>query len=233
MIRRYRRAPHINQELEQTYHQRLQLAMETGIGPSLFGTPAGPPYYTLMATDSSLWRLDLGNYPYMTLTSTTTGPADTVILTDIATGSTSWRFGVMFNPFGQAVISTTSIVYDPSYPTQLPIIALGSQQGFIQILSDGQPQYLLEPVGERQPQVCLRWSNDGGHTWSNEHWAGAGIAGDYKRRVIWRRLGKARDRVYEVSMTDPISWRLIDAHLTATNYDTPIPRYASQMAKMQ
>lgn len=57
------------------------------------------------------------------------------------------------------------------------------------------------------PQVMLRWSDDGGHTWSNEHWASMGKIGKTGQRVIWRRLGmtqKLRDRVYEVSGTDPV-----------------------------
>ena len=55
-------------------------------------------------------------------------------------------------------------------------------------------------------QVMLRWSDDGGHTWSNEYWASMGRIGQYGKRVFWRRLGmtlKLRDRVYEVSGTDP------------------------------
>jgi hypothetical protein len=59
------------------------------------------------------------------------------------------------------------------------------------------------------PQIMLRWSDDGGQTWSSEHWVSAGPQGEYKTRAIWRRLGQARDRVFEVTMTDPIPWRLI------------------------
>ena len=36
------------------------------------------------------------------------------------------------------------------------------------------------------PQVMLRWSDDGGHTYSNEHWRSVGMAGEWGRRVIWR-----------------------------------------------
>jgi hypothetical protein len=72
------------------------------------------------------------------------------------------------------------------------------------------------------PQVMLRWSDDGGHTWSNEHWRSMGMTGQWGRRVIWRRLGmtlKLRDRVYEVSGTDPIKIAIMGAELTvsATN----------------
>jgi hypothetical protein len=66
------------------------------------------------------------------------------------------------------------------------------------------------------PAVMLRWSDDGGHTWSNEHWAEMGRIGRYGTRVIWRRLGmtmKLRDRVYEVSGTDPVKITLIGADL--------------------
>ena len=66
------------------------------------------------------------------------------------------------------------------------------------------------------PQVMLRWSDDGGHTWSNEHWRSMGLTGEWGRRVIWRRLGmtvKLRDRVYEVSGTDPIKIAIMGAEL--------------------
>lgn len=63
------------------------------------------------------------------------------------------------------------------------------------------------------PMVMLRWSDDGGHTWSHEHWVNAGRQGQYTRRAIWRRLGRSRDRVYEVVMSDPIPWRLLAAYL--------------------
>jgi hypothetical protein len=127
-IRRFRRAPHIENELDQVYHFKMQLQLETGMGPALTGGVGG---------------------------------------------------------------------------------------------------------FERQPQVSLRWSNDAGHTWSNEDWKDAGSTGQYRKRVIWRRLGKARSRVYEVMVSDPIVWRLVDAHLNTSAHETPIPRYANQMAKMQ
>jgi hypothetical protein len=66
------------------------------------------------------------------------------------------------------------------------------------------------------PQVMLRWSDDGGHTWSNEHWAAMGKIGATGTRVIWRRLGmtlKLRDRVYEVSGSDPVRIYLTGAEL--------------------
>jgi hypothetical protein len=68
-------------------------------------------------------------------------------------------------------------------------------------------------------QVMLRWSDDGGHTWSNEHWASMGKLGEYGKRVIWRRLGmtaKLRDRVYEISGSDPVKIAIMGAELSVT-----------------
>jgi len=66
------------------------------------------------------------------------------------------------------------------------------------------------------PQVMLRWSDDGGHTWSNEHWSPLGKIGAYGQRTFWRRLGmtlKLRDRVYELSGTDPNKIAIMGAEL--------------------
>jgi hypothetical protein len=76
------------------------------------------------------------------------------------------------------------------------------------------------PLGDNDiginPQAMLRWSNDGGSTWSNEHWAGIGKVGKYQNRIIWRRLGQARDRIYEVVVTDPIKAVIISANLKSS-----------------
>jgi hypothetical protein len=64
------------------------------------------------------------------------------------------------------------------------------------------------------PQVGLRWSNDGAQTWSNVHYASLGAIGQYGTRVIWRRLGQARDRVFEMFGAAPVVTALVDAYLT-------------------
>ena len=61
------------------------------------------------------------------------------------------------------------------------------------------------------PQIMLRWSDDGGHTWSNEHWLSMGPEGDFDRRMIWRKLGNSRGRIYEISGSDPVSIAISDA----------------------
>jgi hypothetical protein len=96
------------------------------------------------------------------------------------------------------------------------------------LVTDLQRQYLDElqiqfqpGVGNsidpgQTPQAMLRWSNDGGSTWSNEHWTSIGAIGLYKNRAIWRRLGWSRDRVFEVVVTDPINAVIISSNLKAS-----------------
>jgi hypothetical protein len=68
------------------------------------------------------------------------------------------------------------------------------------------------PVGQgSDPQVSLRWSNDGGQTWVPDLTISAGKVGEYHTRAIWKRLGMARDRVFEVSVSEPVPIRIIDA----------------------
>lgn len=63
------------------------------------------------------------------------------------------------------------------------------------------------------PKAMLEWSDDGGHTWSLEREASIGAIGATKTRVIWRRLGSTRDRVYRLKITDPVKPVLIGAEL--------------------
>jgi hypothetical protein len=74
---------------------------------------------------------------------------------------------------------------------------------------------LLDGAGNpRGPQMTLRWSSDGGHTWSNDHTRDCGQSGEFKKRVRWQRLGRSRDRVFEISVSDAIGWRVIDSYLS-------------------
>lgn len=63
------------------------------------------------------------------------------------------------------------------------------------------------------PKAILQWSDDGGHTWSNERWASIGAMGARLTRAIWRRLGSSRDRVYRVTISDPVKVVLIGAEI--------------------
>lgn len=63
------------------------------------------------------------------------------------------------------------------------------------------------------PQILFRGSADGGKTWSTERQMAAGLVGQYSRRAFVTRLGAPRLFVPEVTVSDPIPWRLVDAFL--------------------
>jgi Neuraminidase (sialidase) len=63
------------------------------------------------------------------------------------------------------------------------------------------------------PKVMLQWSDDGGFTWSNEYWKAVGRIGEYKASVDFTRLGMSRDRVFRMTVTDPVKWIIIGARM--------------------
>lgn len=77
------------------------------------------------------------------------------------------------------------------------------------------------------PHIMLRMSNDGGKTWGAEMMRSLGKIGQYAKRVIWNRLGRARRRVYEVSVSDPIPTRLLEAYVE-TNVGDRMAAMAAQ-----
>jgi hypothetical protein len=105
-------------------------------------------------------------------------------------------------PFGR-------YIQDPYYISPTGTLTIGSEETvFLGNLST-----INQLTTTTYPQAMLRWSNDGGSTWSNEHWTTVGQMGRYKNRAIWRRLGTARDRIFEVSVTDPVNFVIISANL--------------------
>ena len=90
------------------------------------------------------------------------------------------------------------------------------RQYFDELQIQFQPGVGLSVGQGDDPQAMLRWSNDGGSTWSNEHWVSIGKIGRYQNRAIWRRLGWSRDRIFEVVITDPIKAVIISANLKAS-----------------
>ncbi len=65
------------------------------------------------------------------------------------------------------------------------------------------------------PQVMVDWSDDGGRTWSTEHFRPLGKTGQYKTRAVIHRLGRSRDRVYRYAISDPVRRTLVKANFDA------------------
>lgn len=57
----------------------------------------------------------------------------------------------------------------------------------------------------------MRYSNDGGHTWSATKTASTGTAGAYDTRCIFKNLGSGRNRVWEISTTSNAKFAVMGA----------------------
>ena len=85
------------------------------------------------------------------------------------------------------------------------------------VLEIDQESGLQVPPGT-SPQWVLRYSDDGGHNWSNENYTSAGKSGATSNRARFRRLGMERrglqsDRIFELSTTDQFKVALLGADI--------------------
>lgn len=197
-IRRLRRTPALTSGNDRIFYSSLELFLETGLA-SIVGTPPYAEFdWSLGETsqlDASASSTPLGSitsyswYLNGVLIETTSNP-----VYDLASQPNEGDVItlVILSPSGTASAVATIPLPPPYSGTSTPLSSTGT---------------------DRDPQVMLRISNDAGRTWITEQWRGAGRLGEYSRRVRWQGLGSARRRVFEVSVTDPIPWRLVGANL--------------------
>ncbi len=210
-IRRLRRAPHISKEQKWMFHHKIQILLESGLGPipPLSGTEA-PTVRTLADSAAAIWSLTvddsgiLGTAPY-------SGVGQDIFLNDGDTNTTSWKV-VLADTMG--TLGTEAVTYSPLYPQIIPMVSeSGTERYGLNVDVNGIiGTQLIESIS-RAPQIIVRWSSDGGKTFGNEHVLNCGKAGEYRARAIQRRLGRARDRVYEIFSSDPIPWRVVDGYV--------------------
>jgi len=63
------------------------------------------------------------------------------------------------------------------------------------------------------PQMMLRTSIDGGHSWSYGRWRSMGRIGARRQQAAWYSLGQAREMAFEVTVSDPVKIALLGAYL--------------------
>lgn len=234
VIRRVRRAPHIAKEESRIFHDYLQVAVETGVGPQFQGS-AVPTIIPMLDANGALRSFEMGENGILQAPLNPTGDissAQTLFINDEG-NTTSWKINIS----GLGVISATlQAKYIDSYPISIPFVSVEGDQNWTLNLVNfggglGDLVALPQGIVGRGPLMTLKWSNDGGHTWSDGLDRDCGQGGEYTKRVIWRRLGQARDRVYEISMEDPADWKIIDAYLFTDSDPMPASRFATEMAK--
>lgn len=88
---------------------------------------------------------------------------------------------------------------------------------FARIRIDIEPGVGLVTGHGDDPVLMIRWSDDGGHSWSNLKSLRMGKIGANGQRLSLDRLGEGRDRVFELSITDPVKRVILGAAVDATD----------------
>ena len=227
-IQRLRRAPHISKEQEWQQHISLQVDIESGVGSNIpIVSQTIPTTIILAAPNTSLWSLTMNDNGTLQTTAGAIGIAQTLFMTD-SSHTTSWQ--VVISNTG--VLSTNSVAFNAAYPLFTEMVSsTGTVNYRLSVTLGGLLQSDYQGLVTREPVISLRWSDDGGHTWSNQYDVSAGAIGKFKTRAIWRRLGRSRDRVYEIQTSDPIPWRVVDAYLNADPDYKPSERLIKTVSK--
>jgi hypothetical protein len=191
-LRTWRALPTGANNLKRTAHHTLQIDLETGVGLEGYSV-----YETvlLLAENGDFLMTEQGG-------EITAGPPWTVA----SSNNSTYTVTATVLDSGGTAYTVVNAVDTSNGAAYLP---LGSNTG----------DYILverQTVVGAEPRMMLRWSDDGGHTWTSERTTGMGRIGQYGYRALFRRLGmttKIRDRVYEISGTDPVKVAIMGAEL--------------------
>lgn len=228
-IRRQRITPPISTEGERLFHRQLELALESGLGPAegIAAPSTFPQAYVLADASGNPWLVTMDDNAILSTQQTTGITPGAPVITDNLTGQS---FVLSIDDQGR--VTADEVPFDSGAPIVLPFATTSFLDSGVYMLN-GQLVTTNPSAGTRAPQIMLRWTDDA-HTYSNYYVLGCGKAGEYRKRVIKRRLGVARQRSYDISTTDSIPWRIIDGYLTADGSNSqfkPTERMAKQIGK--
>lgn len=60
------------------------------------------------------------------------------------------------------------------------------------------------------PQITMRYSHDGGHSWSHYMSRSLGNVGEYAKSITWNRLGIGREWLFEFTVSENMAFSIID-----------------------
>jgi len=136
-------------------------------------------------------------------------------------GSDYWRCGGVVDAYGKTLMldRANGNIYVPSLdvtsedgdPIAVEIVLPTLEYARQRVTMYAFEMTLETGVGTAavpSPQAMLTYSDDGGHTWSNEIWRSLGLVGNYRARAVWRRLGQFRVRQIKLRITDA-AYRLV------------------------
>lgn len=227
-IRRERIAPYIAKEHENEFHKKLELLMETGQVSQLTGPSVYPAQLILVDPTGVLWVIEITDAGNIVPSPAPEGSVASVpVLADNVNQSTFWQIAITV---GGAVYGIPSS-YGRTDVARLNLSTNGTfLDSGLQVNQQGQVTAVAPAVHVRPPELQMCYSDDGGHNWSGWHTASLGLEGDTRKRVIFRRLGKSRNRAYRVVITEPINPRIVDAFVN--DPQESVERMSDQLRKM-
>lgn len=137
----------------------------------------------------------------------------------ISTGKARWRADFLVHVYDKVLAGNfeSNLLYSlsldafdenaESFQTKIVLPVIHAERELVTMYSfevDLESGVGLATGQGSDPQMALRYSDDGGRTWSGELWRSLGATGAYKTRAVWRTLGQFRQRQIELSMTDPV-----------------------------
>jgi hypothetical protein len=231
VIRRQRVAPQISNGREWIFFPAIEIYVETGLGPEppLLGEslPLIQTTFTLQDPNGNKWDLNILANGLLQTTPNSVRVPQVLTLNDAGNLHT-FNIGVNIN--GQLV--QTPLALMPGNQQSLLMVSIGGTNAYLITITAGgvlvnTPTSTILPPQPRDPQLILSWSDDGGHTYSNEYALNCGQIGKFRTRAIKRRLGKSRGRNFKIVATDPIVWNIIDGYIPPAQ-----PRYAERIREV-
>jgi len=137
------------------------------------------------------------------------------------------------NSSGQ--VDSCTIIYNGADYTEVPIVILRSVDGagtgatataivssgsIVSVtITNGGAGYTRAPevifaISEIIPSAGLSISRDGGRTWGNEHIRSMGKVGEYRKRLLWRSVGHARDKVFKLKISSPVKKMILGYYVS-------------------
>jgi YVTN family beta-propeller protein len=180
----------------------------------------------IIAAIGYIWNVN-GNTPLDSITQV--DPATDAVIDSFQTVSGAYgiAYGNGYLWLTSSANSEISII-DPVTKTIISTLAIGTFPEIVlyynnfawvtceqsNLVAKVRVQTVIDPSSVSK--TLLSWSVDGGHLWSNDHEASMGERGKYLTRLIWRRLGYSKDRIFRVAISNAIKKVLIAAHIDAT-----------------
>lgn len=224
LIRRERVAPQISRGREWVFFPAVEIYVETGLGPEppLQRGGGAQTILTLKDANNALWGVTVTDTGVLQTTVGSLGVAQIITLNDVGNTKT-YQLGVTI----AGLLTTTLVAFVPNNQTSLLMVSPSKAYQLGVTTSGALTTSLDTTTFARDPQLLLSWSDDGGHTYSNEYALNCGQAGKFRRRAIKRRLGKSRGRNFKIAASDPIMWNIVDGYIPPAQ-----ERYVEQVRKI-